>query len=132
MLERHSLTFPTEIGSLKIEIETDLDLFKDRKRLDTDHYYLQKVKEIQAELIRLSEEKRLNDLIWEKIRFKVHIGIEIYLYQKENDYMVSIVSPLEWNYVYPSMGCFVLNINNVWEKKDEEFVIDNGSRKGQY
>ena len=125
MLERHSLTFPTEIGSLKIEIETDLDLFKDRKRLDTDHYYLQKVKEIQSELIRLSEEKRLNDLIWEKIRFKVYIGIEIYLYQKENDYMVSIVSPTEWNYIYECLGHFVLNVNNIWEKNYEELISNN-------
>lgn len=117
MLEKHSLTFPTEIGSLKIEIETDLDLFKDRKRLHTDHYYLQKIKEIQAELIRLSEEKKINDLIWKKIRFKSHIGMEIYLYEKENDYMISILSPEEWGNIYFFIGRFVLNINNIWEKK---------------
>lgn len=57
MKERHSLSFPTEIGSLKIEIENDLDIFKDQKLISTDHYYLQKIKEIKTELIRLSEEK---------------------------------------------------------------------------
>lgn len=117
MLEKYSLTFPTEIGSLKIEIENDLDLFKDRKLLHTDHFYLQKVKEIQAELIRLSEEKKINDLIWKKIRFKVYIGIEIYLYKKENDYMISIVSPEEWGNIYSFVGQFVLNVNNIWEKR---------------
>lgn len=116
MLEKHSLTFPTEIGSLKIEIESDLDLFKEKKLLSTDHFYLQKVKEIQQELIRLSEEKKWNDLIWKKIRFKVHNGIEIYLYHKEDDFMVSIVSPEEWNNRYQCEGHFVLNINNIWVK----------------
>jgi hypothetical protein len=130
MLEKHSLTFPTEIGSLKIEIETDLDLFKEQKLMATDHFYLQKVKEIKEELLRLSEEKKWNDLIWKKIRFKVYIGIEIYLYQKENDFMISIVSPEEWNYTYMCEGHFVLNINNVWEKKREEYISDNRSRKG--
>lgn len=119
MLETHSLTFPTEIGSLKIEIETDLDLFKDKKRLDTDHYYLQKIKEIQDELIRLSQEKKMNDLIWAKIRFKTFTGIKVFLYQKENDYMVSIISPIEWNHIYHFLGHFVLNINNIWEKIEE-------------
>ena len=115
MKERHSLSFPTEIGSLKIEIESDLDLFKDQKLISTDHYYLQKVKEIQTELVRLSEEKKWNDFIWQKIKFKVFIGIEIYLYRKENDQMVSIISPEEWD--YECLGHFVLNINNVWERK---------------
>lgn len=117
MLEKHNLAFPIEVGSLKIEIENDLDLFKDRKLFQTDHYYLQKVTEIQAELIRLSEEKKINDLIWKKIRFKSHIGMEIYLYEKENDHMVSIISPEEWGNIYFFIGRFVLNINNIWEKK---------------
>jgi hypothetical protein len=116
MLEKHSLTFPTEIGSLKIEIESDLDLFKEKKLMSTDHYYLQKVKEIKEEFLRLSEEKKLNDLIWQKTKFKVHIGIEIYLYQKENDHMVSIISPEEWKNVYRCEGHFILNVNNIWEK----------------
>jgi hypothetical protein len=115
--EKHSLTFPTEIGSLKIEIENDLDIFKDQKLIATDHYYLQKVKEIKEELIRLSEEKKFNDLIWKKIKFKVYIGIEIYLYKNENDYILSIISPEEWNNSYMCVGHFVLNINNIWEKK---------------
>jgi hypothetical protein len=117
MLEKHSLMFPTEIGSLKIEIESDLDFFKEQKLMATDHFYLQKLKEIKEELLRLSEEKKLNDLIWGKIKFKVYIGIEIYLYQKENGHMVSIISPEEWNHLYLCEGHFVLNVNNVWEKK---------------
>ena len=44
MLEKHSLMFPTEIGSLKIEIESDLDFFKEQKLMATDHFYLQKLK----------------------------------------------------------------------------------------
>lgn len=117
MKERHSLSFPTEIGSLKIEIESDLDIFKDQKLISTDHYYLQKIKEIKTELIRLSEEKKWNDLIWKKIKFKVFIGIEIFLYQKDDDYLASIISPEEWNNDFVFIGKFILNVNNIWEIK---------------
>lgn len=117
MVERHLLTFPTEIGSLKIEIENDLDFFKDQKKNGSDHYYINKLDEIKSELLRLSEEKRFNDIIWKNIKFKVHNGFHIYLYQKIDDsFLCSIVSPQEWNNDFIFLGEFILSTDNVWKK----------------
>lgn len=117
MIEKHSLAFPTEIGSLRIEIETDLEVFKDRKQLDSDHYYLERAQEIKNELLRLNQEKQYNDVIWKQIRFKTSIGSVIWLYSKQNEYMVSIISPEEWQYKYTAIGKFILNTNGIWQKK---------------
>lgn len=116
MVERHSLTFPTEIGSLKIEIENDLDLFKDQKKSGSDHYYISKLDEIKSELIRLSEEKRLNDIIWKNIKFKTFIGINIYLYErKDQTFLCSIISPNEWDNNFIFLGKFFLSSDGIWK-----------------
>jgi hypothetical protein len=116
LVERHSLTFPTEIGSLKIEIENDLDLFKDQKKSGSDHYYISKLDEIKSELIRLSEEKRLNDIIWKNIKFKTFIGINIYLYERTDDtFLCSIISPDEWNQPLIFLGKFFLSSDGIWK-----------------
>lgn len=116
MVERHSLTFPTEIGSLKIEIENDLDFFKDQKKSGSDHYYTSKLNEIKEELLRLSEEKKYNDIIWKNIKFKTHTGIRIYLYQREDDsYLCSIISPQEWNHNFIFLGRYFLSSDNIWK-----------------
>lgn len=117
MVERHLLTFPTEIGSLKIEIENDLDFFKDQKKSGSDHYYISKLDEIKNELLRLSEEKKWNDIIWNNIKFKTFIGINIYLYQKQDtNFLCSIISPQEWNNDFIFLGEFTLSTDNIWKK----------------
>ena len=116
MVERHSLTFPTEIGSLKIEIENDLDLFKDQKKSGSDHYYINKLDEIKQELIRLSEEKKWNDIIWKNIKFKTYIGIKINLYKRSDEsFLCSIITPREWNNDFTFLGEFILNTDNIWK-----------------
>ena len=119
MLEKHSLTYPTEVGSIKIEIENDLDLYKDSKKYGSDSYYLTKVLEIKNQLISLNEEKKWNDIIWENIKFKTHVGIRIYLYLKEeNKYLCSIISPDEWKNKFNFIGDFVLNTDSIWIKNN--------------
>ena len=116
MVERHSLTFPTEIGSLKIEIENDLDLFKDQKKNGSDHYYISKLDEIKSELIRLSEEKKYNDIIWKNIKFKTFVGINIYLYErKDRTFLCSIISPTEWESDFAFLGKFFLSSDGIWK-----------------
>lgn len=116
MIERHSLAFPTEIGSLKIEIENDLDFFKDQKKNSSDHYYITKLDEIKKELLRLSEEKKYNDAIWKNLKFKTFTGIIIYLYQREDDsYLCSIISPSEWENNFIFLGKFFLSSEGIWK-----------------
>jgi hypothetical protein len=116
LVERHSLSFPTEIGSLKIEIENDLDLFKDQKKSGSDHYYISKLDEIKKELIRLSEEKKYNDIIWKNIKFKTYVGINIYLYERlDNSFLCSIISPQEWSNDFTFLGKFFLSSDGIWK-----------------
>jgi hypothetical protein len=44
-MERHALTFSTEIGGIKIEVESDLQPFVEQKLYGSDSFYLTKLKE---------------------------------------------------------------------------------------
>jgi hypothetical protein len=118
-MESHSLTFSTERGSLKIEIEQDLDLFKQLNSNSSDYYFLSKLKEIKNEILLLNQQKIDNDTIWKLIRFKTNIGSVLHLYQRGDDsYFVSLVEPTEWkNPEYFSYkGSFTLSTKNIWEE----------------
>ena len=120
MEQHHSLTFSTERGSLKIEIEQDLDSYKQLNVNTSDYYFFNRVKEIQNELIILNEQKHYNDIIWKVIRFKTHIGNSFYLYQREDkSYFVSLISPTEWKNsdYFNCHGKFILTTKNIWEKE---------------
>ena len=115
-LERHALTYGTEIGSLKIEIEADLPLFKNQKLFSSDSFYLKKIQEISNQINFLKEQKEFNDEIWTNIKFKTNTGQIIYFYRNHN-ILISIISPDEW----PDMsqyfiGKFILNTDGIWEK----------------
>jgi hypothetical protein len=117
MMERHALTFSTEIGGIKIEVESDLQPFVEQKLYGSDSFYLTKLKEIRDELLRLKNQKEYNDIIWKHTNFKVNTGQHIYLYNLGLKYLVSIISPEEWEEIsQKNLGHFILNSNGVWEK----------------
>jgi hypothetical protein len=118
-MENHSLTFATERGSLKIEIEQDLELFKQLNSNSSDYYFLSKLKEIKNEILLLNQQKIDNDIIWKLIRFKTYIGIILYLYQRDDDsYFVSLIEPSEWKNpeYFKYIGKYTLSTKNIWDK----------------
>jgi len=118
-MQNHSLTFATERGSLRIEIEQDLDLYKSLNISSSDHYFITKLKEIKDELLFLNKQKVSNDLIWKLLKFKTNIGCVIHLYQREDEsHFVSLIEPTEWkNPEYFSyLGSYVLSTKNIWEE----------------
>lgn len=117
--QRHSLTFATEKGSLKIEIEQDLDIFKNLNVTSSDHFFMTRLKEIKDEVIRLNELKIVNDIIWKVLKFKAIVGSVLYLYQREDDsYFTSLISPDEWRNpeYFNYKGSYVLTTKNIWEE----------------
>jgi len=118
-MENHSLTFATERGSLKIEIEQDLELFKQLNSNSSDYYFLSKLKEIKNEILLLNQQKIDNDIIWKLIRFKTYIGIMLHLYQRDdNSYFVSLVEPSEWKNpeYFKYIGTYTLSTKHIWDK----------------
>lgn len=113
---RHALTFSTEIGGLKIEVESDLVPYNEKRLHGSDTYYYTKLKEIKDELLRLSEEKKYNDNIWRNVAFKANVGQTVHLYELPSKHLVSLVSPEEWDYGTYYVGTFTLNSNAVWSK----------------
>jgi hypothetical protein len=114
---RHALTFSTEIGGIKIEVESDLKPFVDQKLYGSDNYYLTKLKEIRDELFRLKTQKEYSDIIWKHTAFKVITGQNLHLYDLGSKYLASIISPDEWQEMSEKhIGHFILNSNGVWEK----------------
>ena len=118
-MQKHNLTFATERGSLKIEIERDLDVFKNLNTSSSDHFFITRLREIKDELITLNYHKIVNDIIWKVLKFKTSIGSVLHLYQREDDsYFVSLIEPTEWkNPEYFSYkGSFTLSTKNIWEE----------------
>lgn len=121
MEQRHALTFSTEIGGIKIEIESDLAPYTERRLYNSDNYYYTKLKEVQNTILQLAEEKKYNDNIWKYLAFKADTGTTVHLYDLSTRYLVSIVSPEEWEqYAQKYVGTFVLNTNGVWSKTDAQ------------
>ena len=120
LIQPHSLTFTTERGSLKIEIEEDLNLFKQLKASSSDSYFFEKINEIKNEIILLNELKFFNDIIWNVTKFKTHIGTSLNLYQREDGtYFSSLIAPDEWSNpeYFLWKGNFTLTTKGIWEKK---------------
>lgn len=118
-MEEHSLIFATHRGSLKIEIEHDLDVFKDIHLNSSDHYFYTRLKEISDELLLLREQKKYNDIIWKVIKFKTQIGSYIHLYKREDDsYFTSLIHPDEWKNpeYFNYQGSYILTTKNIWEE----------------
>lgn len=118
LIQPHSLTFTTERGSLKIEIEEDLNLFKQLKASSSDSYFFERINEIKNELMHLNQLKIFNDILWNVTKFKTHIGSALYLYQREdNTYFSSLVAPDEWSNPdnFQCKGKFILTTKGIWE-----------------
>lgn len=119
VIQPHSLTFATERGSLKIEIEEDLGLFKQKKASSSDSYFFERINEIKNELLYLNQLKIFNDILWNVTKFKTHIGSTLYLYQREdNTYFSSLIAPDEWSNPdsFHCKGKFVLTTKGIWEQ----------------
>lgn len=113
--DRRIKSYPTEIGSQKFSPD-DITLFKLEKTNKLKHHYTSKFEEIQKEYQKLIDEISTNERLYlAKHNFEPIAGQSYYLYQKESEEFLSIISPEEWGNKYIYIGKFKFLSDGRWE-----------------
>lgn len=113
--DRRLKSYPTEIGSQKFSPD-DITLFKIEKTNKLKHHYTSKFEEIQREYQNLMNEISINERLYlAKHNFEPIPGHSYYLYQKETEEFLSIISPEEWRNKYIYVGKFKFLSDGRWE-----------------
>jgi hypothetical protein len=112
---RRLKSHPTELGSQKFSPD-DITLFKIEKTNKLKHHYTSKFEEIQKEYQKLMEEILINERLYlAKHNFEPISGQSYYLYKKDNEEFLSIISPKEWGNRYQFIGKFKFLSDGRWE-----------------
>lgn len=117
--DRRLKSYPTEIGSQKFSPD-DITLFKIEKTNKLKHHYTSKFEEIQKEYQKLMQEISINERLYlAKHNFEPIPGHYYYLYQKENEEFLSMISPEEWGNKYNYIGKFQFLSDGRWIETSE-------------
>jgi hypothetical protein len=112
--DRRLKSYPTELGSQKFSPD-DITLFKIEKTNKLKHHYTSKFEEIQKEYQKLMQEISINERLYlAKHNFEPIPGHSYYLYQKENEEFLSMISPEEWRNRYIYVGKFQFLSDGRW------------------
>jgi len=112
--DRRLKSYPTEIGSQRFSPD-DITLFKIEKTNKLKHHYTSKYEEIQKEYQKLMNEISINERLYlAKHNFQPIPGHSYFLYQKENEEFLSIISPEEWGNRYQFIGKFQFLSDGRW------------------
>jgi len=112
--DRRLKSYPTEIGSQKFSPD-DITLFKIEKTNKLKHHYTSKFEEIQKEYQNLMQEISINERLYlAKHNFEPIPGHSYYLYQKETEEFLSMISPEEWGNRYEFCGKFQFLSDGRW------------------
>ena len=102
------------------DTDKQVSLWKDQKHNSSNRYFDTKLKELQEEYDKLSEEYQLNEMVYNaQCRFGPVIGEVYHLYQREDEStFLSMISPNDWLSIKPDkfIGSFKLTSNDKWEK----------------
>lgn len=113
--DRRTKSYPTELGSQKFSPD-DITLFKIEKTNKLKHHYTSKFEEIQKEYQKLMNEISINERLYlAKHNFQPIPGQSYYLYQKDTEEFLSIISPEEWGNRYIFIGKFKFLSDGRWE-----------------
>jgi hypothetical protein len=109
------LPYGSNVGAPAIKIE-DTTSWKVSNAIKVNHQLKTKFDELKEEYIKLVEEYKWNELIYNaKFNFEPIIGRTYHLYVgKDDNVFLSIIDPNEWKCEY--IGSFVLDSNNKWNK----------------
>ena len=95
---------------------TYISSWKSERIISTNHYFETRYNEIKEEYIKLMEEYKWNQLVYDaKYSFQPVLGHTYYLYQRDNgELWLSLIEPNQWNQIF--VGAFKLTSNDKWEK----------------
>jgi hypothetical protein len=112
--DRKLKSYPTELGSQKFSPD-NITLFKIEKTNKLKHHYTSKFEEIQKEYQKLMEEISINERLYlAKHNFEPISGQSYYLYKKDNEEFISMISPEEWGNRYNYIGRFQFLSDDRW------------------
>jgi len=113
-----SLSYGSNVGAPKIEV-VDIAPWKRDGVKKVNERLSGKFEELRNEYERLLEELHWNELIYNSVfSFSPVIGGEYHLYKTETNYILSIISPVEWGNRLDKMewiGTFRLRSDKGWE-----------------
>lgn len=116
--DRKIKEYPTELGSQKFSPD-DVSLFKIEKTQKLKNHFSSKFEEIQKEYQKLMDEISLNERLYlAKHNFEPISGHSYYLYEKNNEEFLSIISPEEWGNRYFYIGKFQFLSDGRWIESD--------------
>ena len=102
------------------DTEKEISIWKDQKHNSSNKYFDTKLQELQEEYNKLTEEYKLNEMVYNaQCRFGPVIGEVYHLYQREDEStFLSMIGPNDWLSVKPDsfIGSFRLTSNDKWEK----------------
>lgn len=117
--DRRLKEYPTELGSQNFSPD-DIQLFKLEKTSKLKHHFSSKFEEIQKEYQKLIREISINERLYlAKHNFEPLAGHTYFLYQKDNEEFLSIISPEEWKYRYTYIGKFQFLSDGRWLEIDD-------------
>jgi hypothetical protein len=117
--DRRLKSYPTELGSQNFSPD-DITLFKIEKTNKLKHHYTSKFEEIQKEYQKLMNEISINERLYlAKHNFEPIPGQSYYLYGKETEEFISIISPEEWRNRYQYIGKFQFLSDGRWNQIED-------------
>lgn len=109
--------YPTEVGSPNFSPD-NISLFKQEKTFKLKKYYSSKIEELEKEYKKIIDEIKLNERLYlAKCSFEPISGNSYYLYEKNGEEFISIISPTEWRMNY--IGVYKLLSDGRWEEIKE-------------
>ena len=112
--ERRLKEYPTELGSQNFSPD-NIQLFKLEKTSKLKHHFSSKFEEIQKEYQKLIKEISVNERLYlAKHNFEPIPGHSYFLYQKETEEFISMISPEEWGNRYQYIGKFQFLSDGRW------------------
>lgn len=112
--ERRLKEYPTELGSQNFSPD-NISLFKAEKAHKLKNYYSSKFDELQKEYKKLIDEISTNERLYlAKHNFETIPGHCYFLYKKETEEFISMISPEEWKNRYQYIGKFQFLSDGRW------------------
>lgn len=112
--ERRLKEYPTELGSQNFSAD-NISLFKVEKAHKLKNHYSSKFDELQKEYKKLIDEISTNERLYlAKHNFEPIPGHSYFLYQKETEEFISMISPEEWGNRYQYIGKFQFLSDGRW------------------
>lgn len=96
----------------------DTDLFKSERSNLAGKYFEERLNQLNREYKELVELAQQTEMIYKaRYNFVPKVGHIYYLYETENDYLLSLIE--NWNR-YKCIGAYRFTTDNIWDKVDDQ------------